>query len=286
MHRCILYCSIAILAGFATTRDLQAQDSTAKPVDTTAAKPADTTAAIATDTAAAKPADTTAAIAPDTTAANPAAASISLKAVAGKWVINAMNDVGDVSLMTYNMVATSDSSGWSYSIAKRKPIPVRVIAVAGDSIVTEAGPYESISRKGIKVILYNVIRLRDDKLVGVSVARYATTSADSVLEMQIEGTRAPYSRQDVVRCHRCLAAIAVAPVRRAGAVSDIGSRPVETPLNLASHRLSTIDSVLQLNHACWACLGGTLLADWYRMLQVRPTSNHFASKRMRQSSAA
>jgi hypothetical protein len=188
MQRFVFCCAFAILAGSAASRKLPAQDTTsAKPADTTAAKPADTTATVSADTTAAVSADTTAAVPADTATT----AQISLKDVAGKWVIRTVNDSGDITLATYNMVATPDTSGWTLSQGKRKPVPVRVLAVAGDSIVTEAGPYEGALRKGVKVTLHNVTRLRDGKLVGVTIARYATSGPDSLLQGQFEGTRAP-----------------------------------------------------------------------------------------------
>jgi hypothetical protein len=41
-----------------------------------------------------------------------------------------------------------------------KPVPVRVVAVAGDSIVTDAGPYQSFVRKGVRVTTRTVSRLQ------------------------------------------------------------------------------------------------------------------------------
>ena len=68
---------------------------------------------------------------------------------------------------------------------------MRVVAVAGDSIVTEAGPFESVLRKGVKVSTNSVLRLQNGKLVGTTIAHYATSGADSVRNLRIEGTRAP-----------------------------------------------------------------------------------------------
>jgi hypothetical protein len=73
----------------------------------------------------------------------------------------------------------------------RKPIPVRVIAIAGDSIVTEAGPYASFVRKGLMVRTRTINRLQDGKLVGTIEARYAMGGRDSVAYRRMEGTRAP-----------------------------------------------------------------------------------------------
>jgi hypothetical protein len=96
----------------------------------------------------------------------------------------------DTALVTYEMVATGDTTGWTINFPKRKPIPVRVLAVGGDSIVTEAGPFESVLRKGIQVSTHTVNRLQDRKLVGSTTAHYKTSRPDSVTQLRFEGTRA------------------------------------------------------------------------------------------------
>jgi hypothetical protein len=132
-------------------------------------------------------ADTTAA----TPSAPPAPAPIKLADVAGKWSVRTMTENGDTTLVKYEMIATADSSGWALHLPKRKPVPVRIVAVDGDSIVTEAGPFESVLRKGIKVTTRSVNRLQDGKLVGTTTAHYATSRPDSVARLRFEGTRAP-----------------------------------------------------------------------------------------------
>ena len=69
-------------------------------------------------------------------------------------------------------------------------MPVRV-STSGDSIVTEAGPYESVLRKGTQVTTNSVLRLKDGKLVGTTVAHYKTTGADTVRMLRVEGTKNP-----------------------------------------------------------------------------------------------
>jgi hypothetical protein len=101
-----------------------------------------------------------------------------------------MNASGDSTLVTYELVATADPSGWTFNFPKRPPVPVRV-AAAGDSIVIDAGPYESLLRKGVQVTTHGVARLQDGKLMGATTAHYKTTGADSVLPLRFEGTRAP-----------------------------------------------------------------------------------------------
>jgi len=129
--------------------------------------------------------------APDTTkAAPPPPAPIKLADVAGKWSMKAMNEAGDSTLVTYDLVATADTAGWTITFPGRKPVPAHVEA-SGDSLTIDAGPYESVLRKGVKVTTHTVSRLKDGKLVGTSVAHYSVKTADSVRNIRSEGTKAP-----------------------------------------------------------------------------------------------
>lgn len=126
----------------------------------------------------------------DSAPAPAAPAALALADVAGKWAMRTMNESGDSTLLTYELVATADPSGWTFNFPKRPPVPAR-IAAAGDSIVMDAGPYESLLRKGVQVTTHGVARLQDGKLVGGTTAHYKTTGPDSVLQLRFEGTRAP-----------------------------------------------------------------------------------------------
>lgn len=117
-------------------------------------------------------------------------AEISLADVAGKWKVRSTDEAGG-NVVETELVATSDTSGWTLTVPKRKPVPVRVTAVAGDSIVTEAGPFESFIRKGVQVTTRTVYRLQGDKLVGTVEAHYAVGGRDSVAQRPSEGTRVP-----------------------------------------------------------------------------------------------
>ena len=119
-----------------------------------------------------------------------APAPISLADVAGKWTMRTMPADADTTLLTFELVAGADGSGWVFNFPKRKPVPVRV-STSGDSIVTEAGPYESVLRKGTQVTTNSVLRLKDGKLVGTTVAHYKTTGADTVRMLRVEGTKNP-----------------------------------------------------------------------------------------------
>lgn len=130
----------------------------------------------------------------DTGAAAPAPsatpATVSLADVAGKWKMRSMNlSGGDV--LDYEMTVTPDSSDWTVVGPNRPPVRIRVVAVAGDSIVAEAGPYESFLLEGVKVTQREVYRLRDGKLVGTLSGVYSTARGDSTTVRRIEGTRIP-----------------------------------------------------------------------------------------------
>jgi hypothetical protein len=140
--------------------------------------------------AADKPADAEMAEAPPAEAA-PAAAGISLNDVAGTWKIRSAVEGNEKQTVIYDLVATADRSGWTINFPNRDPIPVRVVAVEGDSIVTESGPFESVLRKGVMVNSRVVVRLQDGKLVGTTTARYQVSGPDTLARLNVEGTRAP-----------------------------------------------------------------------------------------------
>ena len=116
------------------------------------------------------------------------ARTISLSDLAGTWKVRNSNPDGSKSVET-EVRATADTSGWTITGPDRKAIPVRVLAVAGDSVVTEAGPYGSFVLKGAQVTTRTVFRLEGDKLVGTTEARYKIGGRDSVAQRVNEGTR-------------------------------------------------------------------------------------------------
>lgn len=126
----------------------------------------------------------------DTMAVAPEPAGISLADVAGTWVVEAQTETGEA-VPQFELLATADPTGWEMRFPDRDPIEVSVVEVAGDSIVTEAGPYESVLRPGVPVRVHAVYRLEGDRLISRTVARYETTGADSVVSISSEGTRAP-----------------------------------------------------------------------------------------------
>ena len=131
----------------------------------------------------------------DTTASLPATppppAPINLADVAGTWDVKGMNMAGDSTLVTYELKATADTTGWTITFPGRPAVPVRVTGVQGDSVMIEAGPYRSALRRNTNVTTKGAFRLQDGKMVGHTVARYDTKTADSVLMVRSEGTRKP-----------------------------------------------------------------------------------------------
>lgn len=121
----------------------------------------------------------------------PAPAAINLADVAGKWTVRVMPEMGDSTLVTYELNATGETTGWTMTFPGRPAIPFRIVSVAGDSVMTEAGPFESALRKGVQVWTEGVFRLEGGRLMGTTVAHYTTTNPDSVITLRSEGTRAP-----------------------------------------------------------------------------------------------
>ncbi|HJU68271.1 MAG TPA: hypothetical protein VJ650_08470 [Gemmatimonadaceae bacterium] len=123
----------------------------------------------------------------------PVASPMSLGDLAGTWNVTAKPESGaDTSTTRYTLTATSDTTGWTITFPNRpQAVPVRVVAVQGDSVVTEAGPFQSVRRRNMQVTTRNVLRREGDRLVGSTRARYQTTGSDTVLVLRTEATRAP-----------------------------------------------------------------------------------------------
>ena len=122
----------------------------------------------------------------DTVAAAP---TISLADIAGTWDMRSVPESGaDTTATVWQLQATAD--GMTLMLPDRDPIEAAV-TTSGDSIIVDAGPYESVRRVGLMVTTHSVHRLEGDRLVGTTVAHYATTDTDSVLRLHVEGTRAP-----------------------------------------------------------------------------------------------
>lgn len=120
-------------------------------------------------------------------AMQPPAGTVSLADFAGTWNATTYLESGDT--VEYTMTATASPDGWMIDLPERDPMPMRIIAVAGDSVVSEVGPYESILREGVMVTVRSVSRMQDGGMVGTMEAIYATEGGETVVNGRVEGTR-------------------------------------------------------------------------------------------------
>jgi hypothetical protein len=104
--------------------------------------------------------------------------------------VNGRSAATDRAIIDFVFVTTSDST-YTMTFASGQKVTGRIVSIAGDSIVVEAGPYPSVLRKGVQVRTTSTLRLQDGKLVGTTTARYSSKGADSVLIVRTEGTRKP-----------------------------------------------------------------------------------------------
>ena len=120
-----------------------------------------------------------------------APAPIALNTVAGTWNGTSQPLAGtDTTTTHYVLKATADTTGWTITYPKGKPIPVHVKPDA-DSMILDMGPYTSVRMKGVQVTVRSVTRLQDGKMVGTAVAHYKMPKGDSTLTLHTEAARAP-----------------------------------------------------------------------------------------------
>ena len=131
----------------------------------------------------------TAAMTTDTVSAPAAPAALSPADLAGRWDMRSVPETGDTTPTTYVFTATADTTGWTYNFPNRAPVPARVVAMGGDSVVVRSEPYQSVRRRGVRVWTSATYRREGDRLVGRATAHYTTRGADSVLVLRTEGTR-------------------------------------------------------------------------------------------------
>lgn len=134
------------------------------------------------------PAADSAVVATPVAEAPPAATPFALADAAGAWSMTSTPMTGDATPTRYVLTAGATTEGWTMKLPNRPAVPVRV-TVSGDSVLTSAGPYESVRRKGVQVTTDGVLWLRGDSLTGKTIAHYKTSSADSVLELRTAGVR-------------------------------------------------------------------------------------------------
>lgn len=117
------------------------------------------------------------------------AAGIALADVAGTWNLTGTLATEEATVIEYSVVATDSETGWLLNLPDRDPIEIRIVAIDGDSIVGESGPFPSILREGVMVTTRTVLRLHGEALAGTLDATYDTDPVQTV-PGTFEGTRA------------------------------------------------------------------------------------------------
>lgn len=106
--------------------------------------------------------------------------------VAGIWEGKSMVGPTDSVFTTWVLKATADRKGWTLKRANRSILSVRIIAVGGDSIVYESGPYPSILRPGQMARTRITGHFDGDKMTGSWEAHY---KSGDVARGKVEATR-------------------------------------------------------------------------------------------------
>ena len=95
--------------------------------------------------------------------------------VAGTWSFESSvkNTAGQDTVVTSEVTVSADAKTWVTHLAGRDPIPTRIVAMAGDSVVTESGPFASVARPGQKVRTVEVFHFKGNDAWGTIEARYS-----------------------------------------------------------------------------------------------------------------
>jgi hypothetical protein len=124
---------------------------------------------------------------PAAPAAQQAAASTE-PAVAGTWAMESSvkTAAGKDTVVNSLVTATADTTSWVTHLAGRDPIVTHVVAMGGDSVVTEAGPFQSVARAGQTVTTRETLHFKGDAVSGTIEAHY---SNGDVVKGTVKGTR-------------------------------------------------------------------------------------------------
>ena len=106
---------------------------------------------------------------------------------AGTWNAKTLIGPKDSVVATYVLTIAADGKSATIKFANRDPIPTRILAMGGDSLVTETGPYPSVLRPGQTVnSLRAVAHYKGNTMTGTFEAHYAN---GDVVKGKTEATR-------------------------------------------------------------------------------------------------
>jgi len=104
-----------------------------------------------------------------------AAAQMKMSDIAGVWDAKTMAGPKDSVVVTEVLTMTADGKGWTMMFPGRtEAVPVKVVAMGGDSVVTDAGPYPSALRAGQMVTVHMTAHFKGDSMWGTALATYAS----------------------------------------------------------------------------------------------------------------
>ena len=107
--------------------------------------------------------------------------------IAGTWDAKTMVGPKDSVVVTEVLTMTADGKGWTMMFPGRTDaVPVKVVAMGGDSVVTDAGPYPSALRAGQMVTVHMTAHFKGDSMWGTALAVYG--SGDKV-NLKMAATR-------------------------------------------------------------------------------------------------
>jgi hypothetical protein len=93
--------------------------------------------------------------------------------ISGTWNVRSVVGANDSVLIIFALTIAADGKSAIMKIPNEAPVPMRILAVGGDSIVTEAGPYASIVRaSGSVKSLRSVAYFKGDEMWGTFEALY------------------------------------------------------------------------------------------------------------------
>lgn len=117
-----------------------------------------------------------------------AAANVSLAQMIGTWHGKSMPEHQDTVLDTWTLQAPTDSSKWTVTMSNGQTIPLHIVAIAGDSVVSQLGPYKNAADNGQVETIRSVTRIQSGKIVGTAETRLAS-NRDSVVRVRLQGTK-------------------------------------------------------------------------------------------------
>lgn len=113
----------------------------------------------------------------DTTAAAPAAAppppaAVNIADLKGTWSAVTMPMDRDTVVASTEMTFTGTNEGNSMVLNTGTKTNVTIVSVAGDSVVSTAGPFASAVRRGRQATIHTIMHFKGDSLSGVIHAKY------------------------------------------------------------------------------------------------------------------